>query len=345
MARTDPIMGNPGMQRPVIAIISTGGTIARQAADPRDTVDYAEIGTSLGGGDLLAALPAAVRARFDVRGIPFSSCDSVEMTLPRWFELAGVISHALATLPDLNGIVVTHGTSSLEEAACFLDLVLDVACPVVVVGAQRPASAISADGPANLFAALLVASAPQAAGRGVLVVANNEIHAAQEVTKASTYQLETFRSPDFGPVGMVEANRVLFGRMPAYRRHIGWPAGYGAGGAIPRVDICYSHAGADGVGMRAFVAAGARGLISAGMLPGMCTPAENAALDEAVARGVVVVQATSGYCGGVVRRQDLCQRGILAAGHMRPRQARILLTLALMTGMDPAGMQALFDMP
>ncbi|MDT8872809.1 asparaginase domain-containing protein [Komagataeibacter rhaeticus] len=198
MARTDPIMGNPGMQRPVIAIISTGGTIARQAVDPRDTVDYAEIGTSLGGGDLLAALPAAVRARFDVRGIPFSSCDSVEMTLPRWFELAGVISHALATQPDLNGIVVTHGTSSLEEAACFLDLVLDVACPVVVVGAQRPASAISADGPANLFAALLVASAPQAAGRGVLVVANNEIHAAQEVTKASTYQLETFRSPISG---------------------------------------------------------------------------------------------------------------------------------------------------
>lgn len=99
------------------------------------------------------------------------------------------------------------------------------------------------------------------------------------------------------------------------------------------------------MGIRAFVAAGARGLISAGMLPGMCTPAENVALDEAVTRGVVVVQATSGYCGGVVQRQELCQRGILAAGHMRPRQARILLALALMTGMDRDGMQALFDMP
>lgn len=124
-----------------------------------------------------------MRARFAVRGIAFSSCDSVEMTLPRWFELAGVINRTLLEQPNVDGVVVTHGTSSLEEAACFLDLVLDVSCPVVVVGAQRPASAISADGPANLFAALLVASAPQAAGRGVLVVANNEIHAAQEVTK------------------------------------------------------------------------------------------------------------------------------------------------------------------
>ncbi|MBV1829237.1 asparaginase [Komagataeibacter sp. AV436] len=333
------------MQRPVIAIISTGGTIARQAMDPRDTVDYAEIGTSLGGADLLAALPEAVRARFAVRGIPFSSCDSVEMTLQRWFDLASVINQTVASQPDLSGVVVTHGTSSLEEGACFLDLVLDVPCPVVVVGAQRPASAISADGPANLYAALLVASAPQAAGRGVLVVANNEIHAAQEVTKASTYQLETFRSPDFGPLGMIEANRVFFGRTAAYRRHIGWPPAYGAGGEIPRVDITYSHAGADGVGIRAFMQAGARGLIAAGMLPGMCTPAENGALDEAVAAGIVVVQASSGYCGGVVRRHELCQRGLLAAGHMRPRQARILLALALMTGADTDAIQALFDRP
>lgn len=333
------------MQRPVIAIISTGGTIARRSMDPRDTVDYAEIGASIGGSDLLAALPDAVRARFVVYDIPFSSCDSVEMTLARWFDLASAVNQAISARPELSGLVITHGTSSLEEAACFLDLVLDVPCPVVVVGAQRPASAISADGPANLYAALLVASCPDAAGRGVLVVANNEIHAAQEVTKASTYQLETFRSPDFGPLGMIEANRVFFGRAAGYRRHVGWPDGYGSGGEIPRVDISYSHAGADGVGIRAFMAAGARGIISAGMLPGMCTPAENVALDEAVAHGVVVVQASSGYCGGVVRRQELCQRGILAAGHMRPRQARILLALALMTGADGDAIQALYDMP
>jgi len=333
------------MHRPVIAIISTGGTIARQAMDPRDTVDYAEIGTSLGGSDLLAALPEDVQASFVVRGIPFSSCDSVEMTLSRWFDLASLVSQTVATQPDLAGVVITHGTSSLEEAACFLDLVLDVSCPVVVVGAQRPASAISADGPANLYAALLVASAPQAAGRGVLVVSNNEIHAAQEVTKASTYQLETFRSPDFGPVGMIEANRVFFGRGMGPRRHIGWPQGYGPGGEIPRVDICYSHAGADGVAIRAFAHAGARGLVSAGMLPGMCTPAENAAFDAAVAQGIVVVQASAGYCGGVVRRQELLQRGILAAGHMRPKQARILLALALLGGADTDAIQSLYDMP
>ncbi|GAB6966669.1 asparaginase [Komagataeibacter kakiaceti JCM 25156] len=332
------------MPRPAIAIIATGGTIARQATDPRDTVDYAEIGTSLGGDDLLNALPADARARFAVRGITFSGCDSVEMTLPRWFALADLVRATVAAQPELAGIVITHGTSSLEEAACFLDLVLDVPCPVVIVGAQRPASAISADGPANLYAALLVASAPQSAGRGVLVVANNEIHAAQEVTKAATYQLETFRSPDFGPLGMVEANRVFFGRTTGYRRHVG-ALEYHAGADIPRVDICYSHAGADGVAARAFVAAGARGLVSAGMLPGMCTPAENAAFDAAVAGGVVVVQASSGSSGGVVRRRELCQRGILAAGHMRPKQARILLALALMAGQDGDAIQALFDMP
>lgn len=333
------------MNRPIIAIIATGGTIARQAMDPRDTVDYGEMGTSLGGSDLLNALPADVRARFEVRGMTFSDCDSVKMTLPDWFALAELVSQTVAAQPDLAGVVITHGTSSLEETACFLDLVLDVPCPVVIVGAQRPASAISADGPANLYAALLVASAPQSVGRGVLVVANNEIHAAQEVTKAATYQLETFRSPDFGPLGMVEANRVFFGRGAGYRRHVGWPRGYVAGGDIPRVDICYSHVGADGVAMQAFVAAGARGLVSAGMLPGLCTPAENAAFDAAVAAGVVVVQASSGYSGGVVRRHELCQRGILAAGHMRPRQARILLILALMAGLDKDAIQALFDMP
>ncbi|GCE79831.1 asparaginase [Komagataeibacter oboediens] len=334
------------MKRPVIAIISTGGTIARQSTDPRDTVDYAEIGASIGGHDLLAALPAPVRARFEVYDIPFSSCDSVKMTPARWLQLARCINDTITTRPDLDGVVITHGTSSLEEAACFLDLVLDVPCPVVVVGAQRPASAISADGPANLYAALEVASCPGAAGRGVLVVANNEIHAAQEVTKASTYQLETFRSPDFGPLGMIEANRVFFGRATGYRRHVGWPGEDNVrDDGMPRVDIAYSHAGADGVGIRAFVAAGARGLISAGMLPGMCTPAENVALDEAVARGVVVVQGSSGYCGGVVRRHELRQRGILASGHMRPRQARILLILALMTGKNVDAIQALYDMP
>ncbi|GCE90175.1 asparaginase [Komagataeibacter diospyri] len=333
------------MQRPVIAIISTGGTIARRSMDPRDTVDYAEIGASIGGGDLLGALPQAVRKRFVVRDIPFSSCDSVEMTLARWFDLASVVNQTIAVQPDLDGIVITHGTSSLEEAACFLDLVLDLPCPVVVVGAQRPASAISADGPANLYAALQVASCPDAAGRGVLVVSNNEIHAAQEVTKVSTYQLETFRSPDFGPIGMIEANRVFFGRSINYRRHVGWPTGYGSGAEIPRVDISYSHAGADGVGIRAFIRAGACGIVSAGMVPGMCTPAENVAIDEAVAQGIVVVQASSGYCGGVVRRHELYSRGILAAGHMRPRQARILLALALMAGVDRDAIQTLFDMP
>ncbi|MBE7618829.1 asparaginase [Komagataeibacter sp. FXV2] len=330
---------------PFVTVISTGGTIARHSDNPCDTVDYAEIGRDLGAGHLLSALPDVVRARFRVREITFSQKDSSHMDMSQWADLARRISDVLRESPDMAGVVVTHGTTTLEEAAFFLDLVLHEERPVVLVGAQRPASAISADGPANLHAALLVAASAQARGQGVLVVSDNEIHAAGSVTKASTYRLDTFRSPDFGPLGVIDGDEVCFARKVTARRHIDGDVLDRITRDRPRVDICYSYSGGDGAAIAAFRAAGARGIVVASMLPGMCAPAESAALDAACAQGVAIVMSSQGSSGATLARQDLRQRGIMAAGRLRPRQARILLTLCLALDMPAARIQHLFDLP
>lgn len=328
---------------PFVTVISTGGTIARYSDNPCDTVDYAEIGQDLDSSDLLSALPAVVRARFRVREITFSQKDSSHLDMSQWAALACRIRDLLAESPDMTGIVVTHGTTTLEEGAFFLDLVLRADRPVVLVGAQRPASAISADGPANLHAALLVAACPQARGKGVLVVADNEVHAAASVTKTATYRLDTFRSPDFGPLGVIEGDEVHFARQPLGRRHIDSAVLGRIAHGWPRVDICYSYSGGDGAAIAAFHAAGARGIVVASMLPGMCAPGENDALDAVRAQGVAVVMSSQGSCGATIPRQDLRQRGIMAAGRLRPRQARILLTLCLAMDMTMERIAEMFD--
>ena len=330
---------------PFVTVISTGGTIARHSDNPCDTVDYAEIGHDLGASHLLSALPDVVRARFRVREITFSQKDSSHMDMSQWAVLARRIRDVLRDSPDMAGVVVTHGTTTLEEAAFFLDLVLDEERPVVLVGAQRPASAISADGPANLHAALLVAASAQARGKGVLVVSDNEIHAASSVTKAATYRLDTFRSPDFGPLGVIEGDVVCFARQSIARRHIDGDVLEHVARDWPRVDICYSYSGGDGAAIAAFHAAGARGIVVASMLPGMCTPAENAAIDAVRAQGVAIVMSSQGSSGATLARQDLRQRGIVAAGRLRPRQARILLTVCLALDLPVGRMQELFDIP
>lgn len=330
---------------PFVTVISTGGTIARHSDNPCDTVDYAEIGHDLGGGHLLSALPDVVRARFRVREIAFSQKDSSHMDMSQWAVLAQCIRDLLRDSPDMAGVVVTHGTTTLEEAAFFLDLVLDGERPVVLVGAQRPASAISADGPANLHAALLVAASAQARGKGVLVVSDNEIHAASSVTKASTYRLDTFRSPDFGPLGVIEGDVVCFARQSVARRHIDGDVLARLRHGVPRVDICYSYSGGDGAAIAAFHAAGTRGIVVASMLPGMCAPAENAQIDAVCAQGVAIVMSSQGSSGATLARHDLRQRGIMAAGRLRPRQARIMLALCLALDLPVVRIQELFDIP
>ncbi len=239
--------------------------------------------------------------------------------------------------------MIGHGTASLEETAFFLNLTLRVPVPVVLVGSQRPASALSTDAGMNLLNAIRVAASPEARGKGVLVVLNDEIHAAREVTKTSTFRLQTFRTPDFGVLGHADADRVAFYRAPLRRHAPDTEFDVRALDALPRVDIAYSYVGGDDAAVRAFLAAGARGIVSAGFAPGSPGTAEAAALREAVRNGVTVVQSTRAGSGRTFRGTRATESGFLVADNLNPQKARLLLALALTRTNDPGEITRIFE--
>jgi len=329
------------MTRRKIAVIGTGGTISSVAASSLDTLDYPEFGQKLTASELLARIGEAGLVAEPVP-VPFRAVGSTAIGPADWIALRDLVHATAAQAPDIAGFVITHGTATLEETAFFLNLSLAIAHPVVLVGAQRPASALGTDAGANLVAALRVASAPEAAGLGVLVVLNDEIHAARDVVKTSTYRLQTFRSADFGALGHVDGDGVHILRTPR-RRHA--PDTVFASAAtfdLPRVDIVLSYAGVDGAMVEAAVAAGARGIVSAGLAPGIATPLERLALERAAAAGIVVVQCSRAASGRVGRRRYLREAGIVAGEDFSPQKARILLMLALTRTSDPAEVAAIF---
>ena len=334
------------MRRRRIAVIGTGGTISSLAEDSLDALDYPEFSRKIDAAELLARTPEAVRVA-DPVAVPFRAVSSTAIGPREWLALRELIHATAAADPALGGFVVTHGTSTLEETAFFLNLTLRTALPVVLVGAQRPASALGSDAGANLVAALRVAACPDAAGLGVLVVLNDEIHAARDVTKTSTYRLQTFRSPDFGPLGHVDGDAVRILRIPRGQHApcAVFDAALATTGRLdlPRVDIVVSCAGADATMVEAAVAAGARGIISAGFAPGCATPAECRALERAAADGIVVVQSSRAGSGRVGRRRYLREAGIVAAEDFSPQKARILLMLALAQTSDVAEIEAMFE--
>jgi L-asparaginase len=244
--------------------------------------------------------------------------------------------------PDLAGIVIGHGTATLEETAYFLNLVVKVSIPVVIVGSQRPSSAVSSDAGMNLVNAIRVAASPDARGLGVLVVLNDEIHAAREVTKTSTLRMQTFRTPDFGVLGHADGDAVAFYRQPLRRRAPDTEFDIADLTGLPRVDISYSYAGGDGTATRAFITAGANGIIAAGFAPGMCPPDEFEALSEAVTNGITVVQCTRAGSGRTFRGSKLRDAGFLIADNLNPQKARLLLALALTVTREPEEILRIF---
>jgi L-asparaginase len=215
---------------------------------------------------------------------------------------------------------------------------------VVLVGALRPASALSADGELNLLRAVQVAAAPAARGQGVLVVLNDTIFAARDVTKTATSRVDAFRAPDLGPLGFADADgEVVFHhrRVEAEGARLTFPITGRV--QLPRVDVVMSYVGADGVPIDAVVAAGARGIVSAGTGAGRPTPDEIEAFDRAAGRGVVVCQSSRVGSGRVPRTPSMSRRGVVAAGNLQPWKAKVLLALALTTTDDPSAIQMLFD--
>lgn len=327
--------------RPRVAVIGTGGTIASLGADPFDITDYVRHGRMMDAAALLEFWPQ-LRAVADLVPVPFAALPSTAIGPAQWLALHAACEAAAAAVPAPAGIVVAHGTASLEETAYFLALTWKRAEPIVVVGAQRPSSALSSDAGMNLANACRVAADPRARGLGALVVMNDEIHAAREATKTSTSRLQTFRSPDFGCLGHADGDAIAWYRRPLREAGAATPFEVAGRTALPRVDIAACYAGADGTAIEAFVAAGAEGIVTAGFAPGFVTPAMDAAMERAAARGIVIVCSSRAGSGRVFPTERMARAGFLAADNLTPQKARVLLMLALTVTRERSAIAEIF---
>lgn len=322
---------------PRIAIIGAGGTFAMQGRHDFDWVEYGDSGIVHDIATVLRDM-GDLGLPLDLQQIPFRAIGSTGIVPADWVDLAALVHALQSQQPDLAGIVITHGTATLEETAWFLHLTKPQNIALAITGAQRPPNTSGSDAAANLRAALAAVANSRAASLGALVVMDNTMLSARDATKTSSFALDAFESPGLGPLGAVLADGTLrLLRAPTTPSGI-FPAPQSA--ALPRVDIVTSYAGADGTAVQAFRAAGARAIISAGLLPGRPANAEHAALREAAASGILVVQSTSGPRGMVPVQRHNVADNILAGGDLSPRKLRILLMLALQAGLAAPDIQS-----
>lgn len=303
-----------------VVILGTGGTIAGQSADASDNVGYTA--GQIGVAQLVAAVPA-------LAGLPLESeqvaqLDSKDMDHATWQRLAQRVAHHLAR-SEVAGLVITHGTDTLEETAYFLHRVLAPAKPVVLTAAMRPATALMADGPQNLLDAVRVAGAPGVSG--VIAVLGGMVHGALDIRKAHSYRIDAFNSGDAGPLALIEEGRL--------RPLRAWPQGDALGltriaaepAGWPRVELLFSHAGADGAVVPALQALGAAGIVVAATGNGTVGVRLEQALQAAMGAGVRVLRATRCAQGAVIGEAD---GALPSAGAMTPVQARVELLLELL---------------
>lgn len=330
---------SPGHAKPRIVILATGGTIAGAQAD-RTQAGYQAGQFQI--GDLIAAVPQ-LKDLAELSGEQVANIGSQTMTDQVWLTLAKRANVVLGRR-DVDGIVVTHGTDTLEETGYFLNLVLKSDKPVVLVGSMRPATAIGADGPANLYDAVAVAANPDARGRGVLAVLNNEIHYAREIEKRNATQLDTFESPNRGRAGLVNTGHVVFFAKPTPRHTTDTEFKVDDLDHLPRVEIVYSYANLGPEFVDFAVKDGAKGLVLAGVGDGNTTDAALAALERAAKQGIAVVRSTRTGSGIVARNMELDddRLGFIASMDLNPQKARVLLMLGLTRTSDPAKLQEMF---
>jgi L-asparaginase len=326
-----------------VALIGTGGTISSIGRDSLDLWEYMDTSRKAEPDELLQRFPEVAEAA-EIIPVRFRSVGSTAIGPADWVALAAAVHDAVGREAPLDGVAITHGTATLEETAYFLNLTVKVEAAVVLVGAQRPASGLSSDAGLNLLNAVRVAGSREGRGLGVLVLLNDEIQSARDVTTSSTLRLEAFRSHDLGMLGYADPDgRVAIYRRPARRHAPDTEFDVRGRTELPRVDIAVSYAGADGAAIRAFVAAGARAIVSAALPPGVVTPAETEALLEARRRGVLVVMSSRAGSGRVLPRTSLLGQGLVVADNLTPQKARVLAMLALTRTNDPADVQRMFD--
>lgn len=329
--------GESGLPR--VTILATGGTIAGTAPSPTDA---AYKPSQLSVDVLIEAVPE-IRRLAEIRGEQVAQIASQDMNDEVWLRLAGRVN-ALLDSDDVDGIVVTHGTDTMEETAYFLHLVVKSAKPVVLTGALRPSTALGADGALNLYNAVSVAADPNAAGRGVLVVMNDDIHSGRDVTKFNVTDVQAFVSPDKGLVGQSSYGVNRYFRKPSKKNTVETKFSVEKTDALPRVDIVYAHAGMDADLIDACVSSGAKGIVVAGTGNGNMARASIDALSRAVKKGVVVVRSTRCATGVVGRNIEIDDDtlGFVAADDLNPQKARVLLKLALTQTRDVSEIQKMF---
>ena len=320
-------------EKPRVAVLLTGGTIGTRGRDDLDRLDYVDY------GDLLPDEQALPLHRFPdhvdvsvrpVRRIPSTAADEAF-----WRELRAAVLAVLAEEPGLAGVVVTHGTATLEETAYLLHLTLPTAVPVVLVGAQRPPAALGSDAQVGLANAVRLAASPDAAGHGVLVAMDDRVLSARDVLKTSNSGLDTFRARDHGALGDIDPyGGIWFYRkqLRAHTVHSEFATGFEALGPWPRVEIVPVWAGADERVVERPVADGARGLVVAALPPGTNPPRVEAALQQAADAGVVVVVGSRAVTGRVTHRHAFDERGLVGSDTLSLPHARVLLTLCLAAG-------------
>lgn len=327
---------------PRVGVIFTGGSIDCVGTDRLDLAWYVETGQRLENHQLLERIPEVVQIA-EVDEVPFRKLPSHALSSTDWLQLADVVSASLEN-ENMAGAVITHGTNNLEETAYFLHLVLNSDKPVVLTGSMRPPSGLSPDGDLNLLNAIRVAASPSARHRGVLVVLNDTIHSARDVTKSSTMRVDTFQDRELGPLGFADPDGNVIFYHDILRRHTATSDfAIGDVDALPRVDIVLSYVGADQVMIDAAVSHGARGIVCAAYGAGYLSPAQETALEAARRSGVAVCIASRVGSGRVVRSPSIAKRGFIAAGNLLPWKARLLLSLALTRTKDTDAIQAMFD--
>jgi len=325
---------------PTVVLLATGGTIAGAGAT-RTGPGYQA--ASLTAEELLDTVPE-LRALALLEHEELSRVGSQDMTEQLWIELARRTVAHLAR-PEVVGVVVTHGTDTLEETAFFLDRVVAGEKPVVLTGAMRPATGVSADGPRNLLDSVRVATAEDARGRGALVVVDESIHSARAVSKMNTTYVSTFRSPNFGLEGTVVAGQPVFLRQPPRARAHHFEGALASAEQLPSVHVLFAHVGQDPRLVGAALELGADGLVLAGVGNGNASLAVIDALAGAVRKGIPVVRSTRAGSGFVSRNVEVDDDalGFIASGDLNPQKARILLQLALLESSDPQRICAYFQ--
>lgn len=326
-------------EQPVVRLIATGGTIAMKI----DPVKKAPV-PAITGEDLLATVPEIKNyAKVEVENLANVPSDYMDPEL--WIRLQKAVNTALDR-PEVVGVVVSHGTDTLEESAYFLDLTVKSNKPIVLIGAQRNASESDFDGPRNLLNAVRVCLAPESKDKGSMIILNNQINPARSVTKTHTSSVETFKSGDFGFLGVIDNDRVVFYSAPLRRQHVPLTAA-----SLPYVEIVPMYGGADGGMVKAAVDRGAKGIVIQALGWGNVNKPMYESIKEAIGKGVPVVVTTRvpngrvlpvyGFVGG---GKTLQEAGAIFGDDLNPQKARILLMLTLANKVtDAKEFQKYFD--